>query len=73
MDWLNPGKVYEVMEFFGIEAKTHPLTPDVWQNAGAGRKKDLDFIWVHNVEDIKSTQKVYHLLENYVAKAKTSI
>jgi uncharacterized protein YprB with RNaseH-like and TPR domain len=70
---LRSNRLGVISEFFGIEAKTHPMTPDVWQNASAGRKADLDFIWTHNVEDVRSTQKVYHLLERYVNKAKTSI
>jgi len=70
---LRSNRLAVICEFFGIEAKTHPLTPDVWQTASAGNGKSLEFIWTHNVEDVTSTQKVYHLLEGYVAKSKTSI
>lgn len=70
---LRSNRLAVICEFFGIEAKTHPLTPDVWQKASAGDKESLDFIGVHNVEDVVSTQKVYHLLEGYIARGKTSI
>jgi len=70
---LRSNRLAVICEFFGIEAKTHPLTPDVWQTASAGNGKSLEFIWTHNVEDVTSTRKVYHLLEGYVAKSKTSI
>ncbi len=70
---LRSNRLAVICEFFGIEAKTHPLTPDVWQTASAGNKESLEFIWTHNVEDVQSTKKVYHLLERYVNKAKTSL
>jgi len=70
---LRSNRLAVICEFFGIEAKTHPLTPDIWQRASMGNKPDLDFIWTHNLEDVASTKKVYHLLEGYVNKAKTSI
>jgi len=70
---LRSNRLAVICEFFGIEAKTHPLTPDVWQRASTGNPKDLDFIFVHNLEDVVSTKKVFHLLEGYVNKAKTSI
>lgn len=70
---LRSNRLGVICEFFGIEAKTHPLTPDIWQTASAGNKESLEFIWTHNVEDVVSLSKVYHLLERYVAKSKTSI
>jgi uncharacterized protein YprB with RNaseH-like and TPR domain len=70
---LRSNRLAVICEFFGIEAKTHPLTPDIWQRASAGVKKDLDFIWTHNIEDVRSTKKVYHLFESYVNRGKTSI
>jgi hypothetical protein len=70
---LRSNRMAVICEFFGIEAKTHPLTPDIWQTAGAGNKDSLAFIWQHNVEDVVSTKKVFHLLEKYSAKSKTSL
>ena len=70
---LRSNKLGVICEFFGISAKEHPLTPDIWQTACAGNKKSLGYIWTHNVEDVDSMRKVYHLLENYTHKNKVSI
>jgi len=70
---LRSNRMAVICEFFGIEAKTHPLTPDIWQTASAGNADSLAFIWTHNFEDVVSTKKVYHLLEKYSAKSKTSL
>ncbi len=70
---LRSNRMAVICEFFGIEAKTHPLTPDIWQTAGAGNADSLSFIWTHNVEDVVSTKKVYHLLAKYSATSKTSL
>ena len=70
---LRSNRLATIAEFFGIPAKTHPLTPDVWQRASAGDQKSLDFIWAHNQEDVITTQAVYKLLEPYNRTAKTSI
>jgi len=70
---LRSNRLATIAEFFGIPAKTHPLTPDVWQKASAGDEKSLAFIWEHNCEDVVTTQAVYKLLEPYLRKAKTSI
>ena len=70
---LRSNRLGVICEFFGIPAKEHPLTPATWQNASAGRKKDLDYIWVHNKEDVVSLKAAYHKIEVYAAKSKTSI
>lgn len=70
---LRSNKLGVICEFFGIEAKGHPLTPDVWQRACAGDKKSLGYIWTHNQEDVESMRKVYHLLKDYTNRNKVSI
>jgi len=70
---LRSNKLGVICEFFGITAKQHPLTPDVWQMACAGDKKSLGYIWTHNQEDVDSMAKVYYLLKDYTARNKVSI
>jgi len=70
---LRSNRLGVISEFFGIAAKEHPLTPDVWMTANAGNQESLDYIWTHNCEDVRSTKKVYDLLKNYVNRNKVSI
>lgn len=70
---LRSNRLAVICEFFGITAKTHPLTPDIWQTASAGVKKSLAYIYKHNLEDVDSMMKVYYLLEKYCPKSKASI
>ena len=70
---LRSNKLGVICEFFGISAKEHPLTPDVWQRACAGDKKSLGYIWTHNVEDVDSMAKVYYLLKDYCPRNKVSL
>lgn len=70
---LRSNRLGVICEFFGITAKEHPLTPDIWQTASAGKKQSLEYIWVHNKEDVDSMRKVYNLLKNYSPERKTSI
>lgn len=70
---LRSNRLAVICEFFGIVAKEHPLTPDVWQKASAGDKMSLAYIWTHNQEDVDSMKQVYYLLEQYCLKSKSSI
>ena len=70
---LRSNKLGVICEFFGISAKDHPLTPDIWMTACAGNKQSLGYIWTHNVEDVDSMKKVYELLINHVNKNKVSV
>jgi uncharacterized protein YprB with RNaseH-like and TPR domain len=70
---LRSNKLGVICEFFGIKAKAHPLTPDIWMTACAGEQKSLDYIWTHNQEDVDSMRKVYNLLRDYSPRNKVSI
>ena len=70
---LRNNRLATIAEFFGIAAKTHPLTPDYWQRASSGDKPSLDFIWEHNKEDVVTTQGVFKLIEPYTRRGKNSI
>jgi uncharacterized protein YprB with RNaseH-like and TPR domain len=70
---LRNNRLKTICEFFGIEAKTHPLNPDIWLKSSIGDKEALQYIWEHNVEDVESLKAVYKLLEPYVLKGQRSI
>lgn len=60
-------------EFLGIASKGHPLNWDKWLLAWRGDPEALKYIWTHNVEDVVSTKKLYHAVEQYTRKSNTSI
>lgn len=70
---LHSNRLGAVCQFFGIEAKNHPMTPQLWAKAGAGDKEALDTVLEHCQEDVISTDKCYDLLLKYSATIKRSI
>ena len=64
-------------EFFGIGAKQHPIVTKYWNFLMTGNKKlmqeAIDYILVHNVEDVDSTIKLWKRISKYVKLAKTSL
>jgi len=70
---LHSNRLGSVCQFFGITAKNHPMTPDLWQRAGSGNEEALKEILIHCQEDVDSTAKVYDLLKKYTAGVKRSI
>jgi uncharacterized protein YprB with RNaseH-like and TPR domain len=70
---IHSNRLSAVCPFFGIEAKTHPLLPDVWIRCLSGDKDSLDFVLKHNEEDVYSTLELYNLMENHYKLTKVSI
>jgi uncharacterized protein YprB with RNaseH-like and TPR domain len=70
---LHSKRLAVVADFFNIEAKKHPMNPSVWFKAMAGDKKALDWILVHNIEDVVTTEKLYHRVCDYARITDTSI
>jgi len=70
---LDHYRLENVCKFLGIPAKQHPLNPDIWQQAKLGNQKALNYIWLHNKEDVVSLSKVYAVMEKYSSRNKTSI
>jgi uncharacterized protein YprB with RNaseH-like and TPR domain len=64
-------------EYFGIGAKQHPIITKYWNKLMTGNKKlmqeAIDYILVHNIEDVESTIKLYKRIAKYVKPSKTSI
>jgi uncharacterized protein YprB with RNaseH-like and TPR domain len=70
---LHSNRLASICQFFGIEAKSHPMTPELWQRSGAGEQDALDTIMLHNREDVVSTDAVFDLLLDHMLVNKRSI
>lgn len=64
-------------EFFGIGAKQHPIVTKYWNWLMTGNKKlmqrAINYILIHNVEDVESTMRLYKRVSKYIKLANTSI
>jgi uncharacterized protein YprB with RNaseH-like and TPR domain len=70
---LHSNRLASVCEFFGIEAKNHPMTPDLWERAGAGQPEALKTVLTHCQEDVCSTDEVFVLLLDHMMQNKRSV
>jgi len=70
---LHSNRLESICQHLKIPAKGHRLEPDIWQRANAGSKKDLDWIFIHNREDVISTEQVWKRLQPFIRMADTSI
>ena len=70
---LHSNRLQAVCEYFGIPAKEHRMTPDLWQRAGAGQQKALQDILFHCREDVISTDTVFDLLLKHTQLQKRSV
>lgn len=70
---LHSNRLGSVCQFFGIEAKNHPMTPELWVRAGRGDKEALEEILTHCEEDVRSTDSCLDLLLMYSPATQRSI
>lgn len=70
---FSHNKLGWVCEQLGIPAKQHPLKPQIHQLASLGDKESLEYIWVHNVEDVISLEQLYNRIKDYALIGKRSI
>lgn len=70
---LHSNRLQTACEFFGIPAKGHPMTPDVWLRAYKGEQSALDYIEAHNIEDVESTEALWHKIEDYMRLGNSSV
>ena len=70
---LHSNRLASVCQFFGIEAKNHPMTPDLWESAGAGHQESLDVVLTHCQEDVCATDEVFNMLLDHMMISKRSI
>ena len=70
---LHSNRLQAVCQFFGIDSKNHPMTPELWARAGRGDKDALEEVLTHCKEDVISTDKSRELLMKYAAPTNRSI
>lgn len=70
---LHRNRLETIASFFGIPCKGHPMNPKMWQKAQTGDKPSLEWIWLHNLEDVETLEKVWLLLKDFGPRRKTSI
>ena len=70
---LHNNRLATFCMFMGIEAKAHPLNPEMWNRALAGHMDALDYIVTHNIEDVHSTETAWKITRNFVNRPRTSI
>jgi uncharacterized protein YprB with RNaseH-like and TPR domain len=70
---LHSHKLEVVCRELNIEAKGHPLNGDIWVRAMAGSKDALDYILLHNREDVICLEPLYAMLEPFMRNTKVTI
>jgi uncharacterized protein YprB with RNaseH-like and TPR domain len=70
---LHSKRLGVVANFLGIEAKEHPLNPEVWLKCLSGNQDAIDFVQTHCNEDTASLEKVWKRLAPYQKMCRTSI
>lgn len=72
-NWGSTGRLETACDFLEIPAKNYPMKPKVWMRALQGDKKALEYIFLHNKEDVVSTEALWKRLEKFVFRSRTSI
>lgn len=62
---LSNRKMVTACRLFGIDAKGLPFNMEVWQDALAGHQPALDYIMLHNEQDVVSLEKLYKKVIGY--------
>ena len=70
---LSNRRMETVAKFLDVPAKEHRFNHETWRDAQAGDKAALETIWIHNLEDVDTTEAVWKLLHRFMPKRKTSI
>ncbi len=70
---LSSNRLATACQFFEIAAKHHPLDGKVWIRSVQGKPSCLKYIWVHNVEDVMSTEALYKKIAGFVQESRKSI
>lgn len=69
---LHRNSMDAASRFFGIEGKTH-VNIEMWQKAAYGDKDALGEILDHNIEDVKITEELFNIVEDYSKWTRRSI
>lgn len=74
---LHSNRLGTACDFFSIEAKNHPMKPEIWAEMVTGNRKRmehcLNYIMRHNIEDVNSLKQLYNKIQQYSNRANTSI
>jgi uncharacterized protein YprB with RNaseH-like and TPR domain len=62
-----------VCDLFGIPAKEHPGKPDIWIRASVGDPEALEYVKVHNIEDVISLKQLWIKLKDMILIGRRSI
>lgn len=70
---LHRNRLETACEYFNIPAKQHRLNPTEWQQAMAGCKESLEYIYEHNKEDVISLEILWKKLQSFGNRTRSSI
>ena len=70
---LHRRRLENIATFLKIPSKRHRLDSEMWQKAKLGNEKALDYVWLHNKEDVITLKEVWEIVEKFTASRKTSI
>ncbi len=70
---MHSNRLGTVAPFFGVEAKEHPLNPEIWLKCLSGNRSALEFVLTHNKEDVISLSKVWAKFTPYINLTETSL
>jgi len=70
---LHRNRLENAAQFMKVPAKQHRMDEEIWGKAKLGDKKALQWIWLHNKEDVVTTWEVYQKLRIFVREPNTSI
>jgi len=62
---LRSNHLSNACKAFGIPAKYHPFEMEPWAKAMSGDKKALDYVLIHNKEDVISTELLWKKVSIY--------
>ena len=74
---LHSNRLETACDFFDIPAKAHKLNPEIWLNMITGNrklmKKAIDYILIHNIEDVVSLEMLWKKISKFIKVGQTSI
>lgn len=74
---LHSNRLETACDFFGIPSKKHKLNSDIWLMMITGNRKlmtkAINYILVHNIEDVISLEALWKRIAKYTKLNKTSI
>jgi uncharacterized protein YprB with RNaseH-like and TPR domain len=69
---LSSNSLESACQFLGIKGKNH-INPNVWLRASHGCEKSIDKVLIHNLKDVRLTEKLYKKLILFSRKSQRSL